>query len=117
MDVSYPGFGTIEVEGTRYDHDVVVEAGHVRPRNKQPSKRHKAQFHHTPLSIGEDIPWSASRLVVGTGSGGRLPIMPQVWEEAGRRGIELVALPTEEACRLLSPLEPADVYAILHVTC
>jgi hypothetical protein len=27
------------------------------------------------------------------------------------------ALPTRDACRLLADLEPADVYAILHVTC
>jgi hypothetical protein len=37
--------------------------------------------------------------------------------EAGRRGIEVQALPTADACRLLSDLKAEDVYAVLHVTC
>lgn len=117
MDISYPGFGTIVVEGTRFEHDVVVEGGRVRPRDKKPSKKHKSALHHTPLSIAEEIPWSPPRLVIGTGASGRLPIMPEVWKEAETRGIELIAVPTVEACRLLGPLEPGNVYAILHVTC
>ena len=48
---------------------------------------------------------------------GSLPIMPEVHEEAKRRGIEIVALPTEGACRLLRKLKRKDTYAILHITC
>jgi len=117
MDISYPGFGAIVVEGTRFEHDVVLEGGRIRPRDKKPSKKHKSTFHHTPLSIGEEIPWSPPRLVIGTGASGRLPIMPEVWEEAERRGIELIAEPTAGACRLLESADPVDVFAILHVTC
>jgi hypothetical protein len=40
-----------------------------------------------------------------------------VAEEAKRLGIVIEALPTSEACRLLADIEPADVHAILHVTC
>ena len=57
------------------------------------------------------------RVVVGTGASGQLPIMPEVWEEARVRGVELTAVPTAEACRLLEPVDRSDVYAILHVTC
>lgn len=117
MDVVYPGFGAIVVEGERFDHDVVVEAGRVRPRRKGPSKAHRNRYEHTPLSAEEDIPWSRPRLVVGTGAGGRLPIMPEVWDEARTREIELIAVPTAEACRLLGSIDRHDVYAILHVTC
>jgi len=69
------------------------------------------------LSHEERIPWSPPRLVVGTGASGRLPIMPELREEAEVRGVELVAVPTAEACRLLRPIDEGDVYAILHVTC
>jgi hypothetical protein len=69
------------------------------------------------LSPDEDIPWSSSRLVVGTGASGQLPIMPEVWEEAKARGIELIAVTTAEACELLRPTEKDEVFAILHVTC
>lgn len=117
MDVSYPGFGRIVVDGTQFDHDVVVEAGRVRARNKKPSREFRGRYGHTPLSIDEDIPWSPPLLVIGTGASGRLPIMPEVREEAERRGIEVVATPTSEACRLLESVEAADVFAVLHVTC
>ena len=117
MDVVYPGFGTIVVDGERFDRDVVLEAGRVRPRKKGPSKAYRSRYGHTPLSPDEDIPWSPPRLVVGTGASGQLPIMPEVWEEAKVRGVELTAVPTSEACELLRPIEKDEVYAILHVTC
>jgi hypothetical protein len=118
MDVVYPGFGSIVVDGERFDHDVVIEAGAVRPRVKGPSKPYRAQFGHTPLSADEAIPWSAPRLVVGTGASGRLPIMPEVRNAARERGVELTALPTAEACELLRSLdESVTVNAILHTTC
>lgn len=117
MDVTYPGFGAIVIDGNRFDHDVVVEAGRIRPRKKGPSKPYRNRYGHTPLSPDESIPWSPPRLVVGTGASGRLPIMPEMWEEAQVRRIELIALPTSEACELLGPVDRDAVYAILHVTC
>jgi hypothetical protein len=117
VDVAYPGFGAIVINGIRIDHDVVVEAGRVRPREKGPSKPHRSRYGHTPLSPDESIPWSSPRLVVGTGASGRLPIMPLVWEQARIRGVELIALPTAEACRLLASIDEGEVSAILHVTC
>ena len=54
---------------------------------------------------------------MGTGTYGRLPIMTEVQQEAERRGVKLVAVPTEEACRMLRDLKPKNAYAILHTTC
>jgi hypothetical protein len=117
MQVRLVGFGEIEVEGRRYPHDVVIEGGDVRKRRKGPSKSFRDRYGHTPLSADEEIPWRGHTLVVGTGAGGRLPVMPEVLAEARRRGIRLIAVPTEEACRLLHDERTADVNAILHVTC
>ena len=117
MDARLISFGLIEVEGHRYDHDVVVEGGAVRKRKKGPSKRYRDEYGHTPLSADEAIPWSTTRLVIGTGAMGQLPITPSLYEEARRRGVEVVAEPTEVACRLLKDVDPSDVSAILHVTC
>ena len=116
MEVAYPGFGTIVVGGERFDHDVVVEAGRVRPRDKTPSRPY-AGSGHTPLSADEDIPWAPPTLIVGTGADGRLPILPAVRKEAAARGVDLVAVPTAQACDLLADIEAADAFAILHVTC
>ncbi len=110
-------FGEIEVEGVRYDHDIVVDRGKVTRRAKKASKAYRGEFGHTPLSVDETIPWGGRRLVIGTGESGSLPIMPDVWHEAQRRGVEIVAEPTEKALLLLRDTKPGDVRAILHVTC
>ena len=110
-------FGLIEIDGQRFDHDVVLEDGHVRKRKKGPSKPYRDEFGHTPLSVAEVIPWSASLLIVGTGESGQLPVMPEVLTEARRRGVEVLVAPTAEACLLLEDAANDDVAAILHVTC
>jgi hypothetical protein len=110
-------FGSIEVEGREYESDIVIDGGRVRQRKKKPSKPYRDQFGHTPLSADEQLPWGGGRLIIGTGAYGSLPIMPQVLEEARRRGVELAAIPTEDACRLIASLDQHEVYAVLHVTC
>jgi hypothetical protein len=117
MKARLVGFGDIEVAGKRYDADLVIEGGRVRRRHKKPSKPYRDRYGHTPLSAEESIPWGGNRLIVGTGADGRLPIMPEVYELAALRSVEVVALPTDKACHLIADLEPADVNAILHVTC
>lgn len=110
-------FGELEIDGHRYVHDVVVEAGRVRRRKKGPSKRYRERYGHTPLSVDESLPWSAQQLIVGTGADGQLPVMPEVLDEARKRGVEVVERPTAEACRLLSADDGRRVAAVLHVTC
>jgi hypothetical protein len=110
-------FGLIEVEGQRYDYDLIIDRGRIGKRHKGPSKALRAEYGHTPLTAAETIPWGGKRLIIGTGHDGQLPIAPDVHEEARRRGVEVTALPTAEACDLLEAIEAKDVRAILHVTC
>lgn len=117
MDARLISFGLIEIGGRRFEHDVVLEGGVVRRRKKGASKAYRDRYGHTPLSPDEAIPWSARLLIIGTGVSGQLPIMPELYEEARRRGVEIVAEPTEVACRLLQAADPRDVAAVLHVTC
>lgn len=117
MQVRLRGFGSVEVDGREYQHDIVIDGGEVRKRKKGPSKPYRDEFGHTPLSAAEELPWGGRRLIIGTGAYGSLPIMPEVTEEAGRRGVELDAVPTEEACRLIEALDSREVHAVLHVTC
>jgi len=81
-------FGSIRIDGTTYEHDVVIDRGRVRRRKKKPSKQFRGEFGHTPLSIEEKIPWKCRRLVVGTGTGA-LPVMEEVKREARSRKIKL----------------------------
>ena len=117
MKARWIRFGEIEIEGVRYDYDVVIDGGAIDKRRKKASKAYRDRFGHTPLSAGESIPWGGKRLIVGTGESGSLPIMPEVRGEAKKRGIELVAVPTEEALALLRDIDASKVHAVLHVTC
>ena len=108
-------FGSIQIDGATYEHDVVIDRGEIRKRKKKPSQKFRDTFGHTPLSIAEEIPWQCERLVIGTGTGA-LPVMDEVKEEARRRKIALVIVPTVRAIELLKQ-QAADTNAILHVTC
>jgi hypothetical protein len=116
MRIENFSFGSIDIDGRTYAHDVVIDRGRVRKRRKGASKRHRDGYGHTPLSADEQIPWSCRRLVIGTGAAGALPVMEAVKAEARRREIELVLAPTRRAIDLLAD-DPDATNAILHVTC
>jgi hypothetical protein len=117
MNCRLVSFGEIEIDGQRFDHDVVIEKGRIRRRKKKPSKRYRADYGHTPLTPEEAIPWSAPLLIVGTGANDQLPITNEFYREAAERGVQVLARPTAEACDLLADVDPKSVAAILHVTC
>jgi len=109
-------FGSIQIDGIQYEHDIVIDRGKISKRRKKASKKLRGSYGHTPLSLEEDIPWKCQRLVVGTGASGAMPVVQELQLEAKKRNIELVVLPTHEAIDLLQ--QKADgTNAILHVTC
>lgn len=109
-------FGSIRIDGVTYEHDVVIDRGHVLKRTKKISKQFRDEFGHTPLSVEETIPWKCKQLVVGTGAHGALPVMEQVKREATRRHVTLLLVPTPQAIELLNR-NPEETNAILHLTC
>lgn len=109
-------FGSVRVDGVTYDHDLIIDRGKIRKRNKAASKKFRGAYGHTPLSVAEDIPWRCRRLVIGTGAEGALPVMKQVREEARRRKVDLVVLPTAQAMGVLTGTTK-DTNAIVHLTC
>ena len=109
-------FGSVRVDGVLYEHDLIIDQGKIRKRRKAPSKKFRGEYGHTPLSTAEDIPWRCRRLVIGAGADGALPVMEQVREEARRRDVDLVVLPTADAVGVLAR-NPKDTNAVLHVTC
>jgi hypothetical protein len=116
MKITAFSFGSIEIDGVPYEHDIVIDRGEVHKRNKRASKKFREAFGHTPLSLEEEIPWKCRRLVVGTGARGALPVMSQLQREARRRKVELIALPTPEAIGVLNK-GMKRTNAVLHVTC
>ena len=95
-------FGSVRIDGTTYEHDVVIDRGEVLRRKKKASKKFRDVFGHTLPSLAEKIPWKCHRLVIATGVNGRLPVMKEVLSEAQRRKIELLIFPTARLHRALS---------------
>lgn len=115
MDIASFSFGSIEIDGKTHTHDVVIDGGQIRRRNKLPSRKFRNEFGHTPLSVEEEIPWRCRRLVVGTGVYGGLPVMSDVKLEAERRNVELIILPTAQAIEAFRKASE-ETNAILHIT-
>jgi hypothetical protein len=43
-------FGSIQIDGGTYEHDVVIDRGEISKRKKKASKQFREEFGHTPLS-------------------------------------------------------------------
>lgn len=117
MDIKVIRFGLLEIDGERYEDDLVIDGGKVRKRKKGPSRAYKSRYGHTPLSAEETIPWGGPQLIIGKGLYGRLPIMDEVFEEAEQRGVQVVEVRLKEACRRIRQMDEDEIYAILHLTC
>jgi hypothetical protein len=109
-------FGSIQIDGSTYEHDVVVDRGKISKRREKASKQFREESGHTPLSVEENIPWKCRQLIIGSGAYGRLPVMQEVRRQAERLKIKLLVLRTAEAIKVLEQ-ELKDTNAILHVTC
>ena len=109
-------FGSVRVNGVTYDHDLIIDRGKIRKRKKGASRQFRGAYGHTPLSAAEDIPWRCRRLMIGTGANGALPVMNEVYEQARRREVDLVIVPTAQAITVLAKTT-RDTNAILHLTC
>ena len=116
MRFSGYSFGSVCVDGVTYEHDLIIVRGKIRKRKEGASRKFRGAYGHTPVSAVEDIPWRCRRLVIGTGADGALPVTKQVREQARRREVDLVIVPTAQAIGVLAKT-PKDTNAILHLTC
>jgi hypothetical protein len=111
-------FGWIEIDKTRYDHDVIIHIdGSVTRRLKKKSKDLKNTYGHTPLSENE-LEFLKSeqpeKVYIGTGQYGDLPLTPGAERVLNR--FETIARPTPEILVMLEK-EQRPYSAIIHVTC
>jgi len=117
MRIGHFSFGSIQIDGETYEHDLVIDRGEIKKRKKKPSRKFRDKFGHTPLSIEEKIPWKCQQLIIGNGFTCALPVMDAVKRKADKRGVELIILPTAKALERLKKESAHDTNAILHVTC
>jgi hypothetical protein len=105
-------FGRIVVDGREETADVIVLPGRV-VRNWRRRDGHSLVLADLDAVLDE-LP---GRLVLGTGANGRLRPDPVTLELLRQRGVDVEALPTNEAVRRFQELDPAATAAALHLTC
>lgn len=101
------------MDNETYTRDVIIFPDRVR------AEWWRREGHELCIEdLGEVWPARPEVLVVGTGYYGRMVVLPEVEEEASRRGVRLLAAETKEACGLYNQLrERSRVVAALHLTC
>jgi hypothetical protein len=113
-------FGSITVDGTVFDHDVVIRPdGRVKKRKKKLSKAVYGTSHTISVEeakyVVEQGP-GADRLIIGSGQYGRVELSPEAaaWVEA--RKCNVVLLPTPESIEVWNESE-GEAIGLFHVTC
>jgi hypothetical protein len=105
-------FGRVVVDGREETADVIVLPERV-VRNWRRRDGHGLIMSDLD-GVVDELP---DRLLIGTGANGRLHPDPVTLELLRQRGIEVEALPTDEAVRRFQELDPSATAAALHLTC
>ena len=111
-------FGSIVIEGTRYDHDVVIRSyGSVKKRKKKLSKAVTGTSHLVSRKEAEHILCDdAKTVVVGTGWSGVLKLSAEAREFFESKGCEIVMNRTPIIVRHWNDLT-GNAVGLFHVTC
>lgn len=105
-------FGQVVVDGEEHSRDVIVLPQRVV------GDWWRRDGHSLVIEdLSEVLDELPERLIVGCGADGRLHPHPSVIEALERRGIEVEALPTDQAVRRYERSNPARTAAALHLTC
>ena len=107
-------FGRIVIAGREYRNDVFIllDGSVLSPWWREESHRLSAADLTPVLTAKPEI------LIAGTGSSGMVVPDDDLPAHLAERGVELVALPTDEAVKLYNDLSSMrHVAACLHLTC
>lgn len=106
-------FGEVVIDGRRYRTDVIIFPDHVEA-NWWREEGHSV----APVDVWEVLRDRPDVLVVGLGAHGRVVVLPQTRRQLDEAGVQLIALPTEQACQTYNRLSrQRTVVAALHLTC
>jgi len=111
-------FGSITVDGTTYDHDVVIRlSGKVEKRRKRLSKEEYGTSHIVSKAeakfVFED---GCELLIVGAGQHGNVRLSREASEYFDKKRCRVILQPTPEAISTFNQ-SPGKKIALMHVTC
>ena len=111
-------FGSITIEGTIFEHDVVIRlSGQVEKRKKKLSKALYGTSHilsqDEAKHIYED---GVKRLIIGTGQYDNVRLSDEATDYFKRKQCQVDLLPTPEAIQVWNKSK-GSVISMFHVTC
>jgi len=113
MHIDSYEFGHIVIDGKSYRQDLLIWPGRIL------SDWWRAEGHLLQIvDVYEALAANPQVLVVGMGQPGRMQVDPALAAHLKDQGVELIALPTREACQFINRLEgKRRLAAALHLTC
>jgi hypothetical protein len=120
MKIDSTEFGSITINGTVYDHDVLVHlSGEVARRKKKLSKKHYGTSHIISLEEAEYVyEKGCDTLVLGAGQYGNVKLSPEAAEFFGKHHCRVILEPTPEAIKTWNKTsKQARTVGLFHVTC
>jgi len=113
MHIERYDFGQIVIDGVTYRQDLLIWPGTI----KKDWWRLEAHLLQVP-DVAEALAARPQVLVVGMGQPGRLQVAADLAQYLKENDIDLVAVPTAEACRIINSLSGKKrLAAALHLTC
>ncbi len=118
MAIDSTEFGSITIDGERYDHDVVIRlSGEVKRRHKKLSKEKYGTSHIISRTEAEDVfEKGCDQLIIGSGQEGNVRLSPEAADYFEKKGCKIILQPTPEAIRSFNDSHEKKV-GLMHVTC
>ncbi len=113
MHINSYDFGQIVIDGVSYKNDLLIWPGKIK------ADWWRQDSHLLRVSdVSEVLAAHPEVLVVGMGQPGNMQVDLELAAVLKEKGIDLVAVPTREACRIINSLAgKRKLAAALHLTC
>jgi hypothetical protein len=118
MTIEGTEFGSITIDGTTYDYDVIIRLnGDIEKRKKKLSKALYGTSHVISKDeakfIYED---GCETLIIGAGQEGNVALSPEASAYFNKKGCKVLAEPTPEAIQSFNQSKAKKI-GLMHVTC
>ncbi|MGO8915083.1 MAG: Mth938-like domain-containing protein [Stellaceae bacterium] len=118
MRIDRSQFGTITIDGTTYDHDVLIGlSGEVSKRKKKLSKQQYGTSHLVSKAEAKFVfEEGCDLIIIGSGQEGNVRLSPEAEDYFAKKGCDVLLQPTQKAIRSFNRSAKRKI-ALMHVTC
>ncbi|GCE08962.1 MTH938/NDUFAF3 family protein [Dictyobacter aurantiacus] len=117
-NIDQTAFGSITIEGTTFDHDVIIRLnGQVKKRKKKLSKAIYGTSHILSLDEARHVyEPEVKRLIIGSGQQGNVRLSEEAAAYFKQKRCQVDLLPTPEAIHVWDEATGSAI-GLFHVTC